>query len=113
VRDHREALTWSDAESSLSAQQQLVPALKAQCDLAQKAQDAATALAQAAERSCEAARLLFDYARDRGFHKLRGDVFVSNDRMVEGIDLAAQYAQTSVAASAQAPIRGHRKGIVE
>jgi acetyltransferase len=28
-------------------------------------------------------RLLFDYARTQGFHKLHGDVLVGNSRMVE------------------------------
>lgn len=56
VARNREALAWSDAESALSAQQELVPALQAQHDQAAAERDNATTAAQAAEQAWEQQR---------------------------------------------------------
>jgi chromosome partition protein MukB len=56
IATNREALEWSDAEGSLSAKQELVPALKAQCEKADAEQRSAVEAAQGAEAKWEQAR---------------------------------------------------------
>lgn len=56
VAANREALAWTDAEESLSAKQELIPSLKAQCDKAQEERHSATEAEQAAEAVLEKAK---------------------------------------------------------
>lgn len=65
VAANREALGWSDAEESLSARQELVPALKAQCEKADSEQRTATEAAQAADAAWEQARETWRTIDDR------------------------------------------------
>jgi chromosome partition protein MukB len=53
---HLEELTWADAQDSLSRQQNLVPALKEQCEGAARALEAASSALRSAEDACEKAR---------------------------------------------------------
>lgn len=56
VAANRDAFAWSDAQESLSVKQELVPALKAQCEKAAVEQQAAIEAAQTAEQAWESAR---------------------------------------------------------
>ncbi len=62
---NREALGWSDAEGALSAKQELVPALKAQCESADAERRSAADAAKAAEDDWERARTVFRGIDDR------------------------------------------------
>src|SRR6266498_1584162 len=53
---HRDELQWADAADQLSTKQQLIPALKEQCDKAASALKEAIETAQVADRSWEQAR---------------------------------------------------------
>jgi len=65
VAANGDALTWTDAEEWLSAKHELVPALKAQCDRAERQQRGAIEAAQEAEQSWEGARTSWRSIDDR------------------------------------------------
>jgi chromosome partition protein MukB len=65
VAANREALGWSDAEAALSAKQELVPALKMQCEQADGEQRSATDAAQAAEEAWDKERQVWRGIDDR------------------------------------------------
>lgn len=65
ISGNREALGWSDAEGVLSTKQELVPALKAQCENADAAQRLAVDAAQDAEAKWEEARGAWRVIDDR------------------------------------------------
>jgi len=65
VARNRQALGWGDAEGALSAQQELVPSLKAQCERADADKRSAADTASAAEVDWERARSDFRKVDDR------------------------------------------------
>ena len=65
VARNRQALGWGDAEGALSAQQELVPSLKAQCESAESERRSAADAANAAEEEWERARTIFRGIDDR------------------------------------------------
>lgn len=81
VAANREALAWSDAAASLSAKQELVPALKVQCDSADGERQAAIGAAQDAETLWEQARDAWRAVDDR-----RSALSASRDRTQRELD---------------------------
>jgi chromosome partition protein MukB len=108
VAGNREALLWTDAEEALSARQELVPALKAQCERADSERRGAASRAEAAGEEWERARAVF-----RGIDDRRSALEERRERERRDLD-ASGIADPSDAALERAAAAAERlSGLVE